>query len=179
MSSLFRIKWLFLFLALSCDSKKVKITKDKPIDIPSRIMRNAKIYFNEEGKEVVEAKGKLIEEYGFKDTAYTYFPKGIQLKFYDKNKPNPGKLFADKAKVIPLRQWYEAKGNVMIISSDGDTLKTSTIFWDKRKKLVWAPDTTVISKIDNSIIYANGGVEATDDLKNYTLKNDNGFAFPK
>jgi LPS export ABC transporter protein LptC len=179
---LFRSKILFflfcLIVFISCKQKKQTKTEIHT-NFPSRTTKNALIHFNENGKQVVEAKGKLIEEYEFIDTPYTYFPKGIELEFYERGKPNPGKLFADQAKVFPTKLWYEARGNVVIISPDGDTIKSATIFWDRRKKVFFSPDRTIIIKNDKSTIYAEGGIEASEDLKNYTLKNDQGFAFPK
>ena len=171
--------FFILFLLIACGKKEVVINDRKPVEFPSRTVENAEIKFNEAGQELIFAKGKLIEEYGFRDTAYTVFSKGISLVYYESNKPNPGKLTANYAKITPLKQLYEAKGNVVVITSDGDTIKSEMIYWNRKKKLIYSPVHTVISKFDHSTINAMGGIEASEDLKNYTLKNDNGFAYPK
>ncbi len=174
-------KYICFFIVLffyNCSSKEIKIDKKTINKMPSRIYKNAIIDFSDEGQDLFKAKAKLILEYGFNDTVSTYFPKGIELTFIDNKTNKKQKLFADRAKIIAIQDFYEASGNVKVINAEGDTLKTSKIFWQKKNKIIFAPNSATIIKKDNSVLTAQNGLEASEDLKSYKLMNNSGYTNP-
>lgn len=159
---------VFISLFISCDKREV-VNFKKNKNIPSRKIYNAKIIQKDSGEVKYQLTAPLIEEYGFLQTPVMLFRKGINISFYNKNNPKKGTLRADYAKVIDKRQWYEAKNNVVVITPEGDTMRTKSFFFNKKEHKIFTSDTVKISRFDKSIIYANNGLEAAEDFSWYKL----------
>lgn len=168
---------ILTFYFTACNSgPEVDFTKKKS-DFPDRTLVNAHIYYKDSGRIVLDLRSPLIEEYSMVDTPYTVFPKGLELDFYNKRSDTPGYLRANWATTSEARGWYEGRGDVVVINEKGDTLKTQKLFWNKKTRKIFTQDTVfLISKTGDSL-QANNGLEATDDLKEYTLFNNQGTKY--
>lgn len=167
----------FIALAIiwGCTQSPELDMNKKKENLPSRRLVNAHVIFKDSGYLKIDLRSPLIEEYAMIDTPYTVFPKGLEMDFYNKNPDSPGFLRANWALMNEMKGWYEGRGDVMIISEKGDTLKTQKLFWNKQKRLVFTQDTVyIISKLGDSL-QANNGLEAKDDLSEYTLFNNKGI----
>lgn len=168
---------LLTFYFAACNSQpEVDLTKKKT-NFPDRTIINAHIYYKDSGRIVLDLRSPLIEEYSMIDTPYMKFPKGLELDFYNSKSDTPGYLKANWATASEMRGWYEGRGDVIVINEKGDTLKTQKLFWNKKTKKIFTQDTVfMISKTGDSL-QANNGLEATDDLKEYTLFNNQGTKY--
>lgn len=147
----------------------------KKLNFPSRKIFNAKMTMKDSGNVVIFLRAPLIEEYEFAQTPYTLFRKGLNLDFYQKGKKNPGHLRANYAKIIEQKGWYEARNNIVIINSDGDTLKTNLLFWDKSKQKIFTNDTVRIYRADGATTnISTEGFESDENFKNFKLKKNHG-----
>lgn len=173
----FRKRWLpFLLLGfiIACNQfEEVDFSKKKK-DYPSRTLVNANVIFKDSGFIKINLKAALIEEYGMIDTPYTEFRKGVELNYYTKSIDSPGYLRADWAKMSDMKGWYEGRGDVVVISETGDTLKTEKLFWNKQERQIFTKDTVYIITKTGDSLQANSGLEAKDDLSEYTLFNNQG-----
>lgn len=169
--------FILILYFTACNSQpEVDLTKKKS-DFPDRTLINAHIYYKDSGRIVLDLRSPLIEEYSMIDTPYMKFPKGLELDFYNKESDTPGYLRANWATASEMRGWYEGRGDVLVINEKGDTLKTQKLFWNKKTKKIFTQDTVyMISKTGDSL-QANNGLEATDDLKEYTLFNNQGTKY--
>ena len=173
-------KYLFLsFLGmlffLSCGDNEVEGVTAKNTDFASRRIFNANLTMTDSMKTTIKLRAPLIEMYEYAKVPYTVFNRGLDLDFFEKGKPKPGHLRADYAKIIEATGWYEAKKNVVIINSDGDTLKTNQIFWDRKNEKIFTDDTVRIYRADGiTTNFSNHGIEASQDFKNFKLKNNSG-----
>ncbi|SMC82311.1 LPS export ABC transporter periplasmic protein LptC [Moheibacter sediminis] len=168
---------ILTFYFAACNSvPEVDLTKRKT-NFPDRTLINAHIYYKDSGRIVLDLRSPLIEEYSMIDTPYMKFPKGLELDFYNKKSDTPGYLRANWATASEMRGWYEGRGDVLVINEKGDTLKTQKLFWNKKTRKIFTQDTVfLISKMGDSL-QANNGLEATDDLKEYTLFNNQGTKY--
>lgn len=170
-------RWIPFFLLgiiIACNQLEEVDMTSRRTEFPSRTFNNAKIIFKDSGFIKIHLKSKLIEEYGMIDTPYTEFRQGLELKYFTKSIDSPGYLRADWAKFSDMKAWYEGRGNVVLINEVGDTLKTETLFWDRNLRKVFTNDTVyIISKLGDSL-QSNNGLEAKDDLSEYTLYNNQG-----
>lgn len=168
---------ILTFYFAACNTvPEVDLTKRKT-NFPDRTLINAHIYYKDSGRIVLDLRSPLIEEYSMIDTPYMKFPKGLELDFYNKKSDTPGYLRANWATASELRGWYEGRGDVLVINEKGDTLKTQKLFWNKKTRKIFTQDTVfLISKMGDSL-QANNGLEATDDLKEYTLFNNQGTKY--
>ncbi|XOD68404.1 MAG: LPS export ABC transporter periplasmic protein LptC [Flavobacteriales bacterium AspAUS03] len=164
---------MFLF----CCGEKTSPSSQKGKIFASRIFIRAQVILKDSGLVKINLKAPLIEEYAFikKEKPYTLFPKGVKLYYYEEKKDQTGSLQADCAKIIDEEKHYEARGNVIIINPSKDTLKTSHLFWNRRERKIYNDVPTEIYRADGTILNAKKGLEGSDDLKEITLKNTNGF----
>lgn len=167
--------WAFFFIFTSCEEDLTEINAKKKTNFPSRIIHNANIIQRDSGFVKVRFKAKLMEEYELIDTPYVEVRKGLYLEFYDRKKPKvPGKLWADYAKFIAKKDFYEAKGNVKVINNEGQTFVMQTIYWDRKTRRMYTQDTVFISDKDGSIFVAANGMNAKDDFSEYIFYNNSG-----
>jgi LPS export ABC transporter protein LptC len=179
----FRLKkrflpFILLFLYFACTkTQEVDLSKKKN-DFPSRTLINAHVIYKDSGRIVLDLESPRIEEYAMIDSPYTKFPNGVHLFFYNKNRiDSPGFLRADWGIMSEIKGLYQGRGNVVVISDKGDTLKSEQLFWNKKSRKIYTRDTVYIISKDGDSLQANNGLEAKDDLSEYILYNNSGIKF--
>lgn len=163
------------FMLTSCDEDLTKVNHNASKNFPSQIINNAQIIQRDSGFVSVRAKAKLIEKYEYVDSPYIEARKGIDILFYDKNKPKtPGKILAKYAKINEKRKFYEARGNVRITTNEGQIFAMQSVFWDQVKKIIYTKDTVYVTDKDGSTLVGANGMHAKDDFSEYTFFNNSG-----
>ena len=166
------------FVFTACEDKAVSSDKKQKIDFASQILYNADIIQRDSGEISLKFKAPIIEKYEYIDSPYVVAKKGFYLEYFDKKKPEiPGKIWANHAVFYEKKNFYEAKGNVKILTNEGTSFATQTIFWDRNKQQMYTQDTVyVMDNKGNTLVGANGMV-AKDDFSEYTFFNNTG-SFP-
>lgn len=167
---------IFIFI-LACKAKSKSPSNHWII----REFISVNLISRESGFIKMELKTPQIKEFYLdsKEKIYTIFPKGIEVFFYKKDKKNKSFLKASWAKFTEKDQIYEAKGNVILKNAQGDELKTSHIFWNKKEKKIYNEVFSEIYKANGSVLRAKNGLEGSDDLKKISLKNTDGAVLLK
>lgn len=166
------------FIFQSCEEDLTEVNKNK--NFPSRVIHNANILQKDSGFVRIKFKAPILEEYEFIDTPYIEAKKGLYLEFFDKKNPKtPGTLKANYAKFIEKKDFYEAKGNVKVVNTEGQTFVMQSIYWDKKNKKMYTKDTVFISDKEGNIFVAANGMIAKDDFSEYTFYNNSGEINPK
>jgi len=172
------LPFLILLIYMACGQSEEVDLSQKKKNFPSRTLINAHVIYKDSGKIVLDLKSPLIEEYAMIDSPYTKFPTGVQLYFYSKNNiDSPGFLRANWGMMSEIKGLYEGRGDVVVISEKGDTLKTQQLFWNKNSRKIYTRDTVFIISKDGDSLRANNGLEAKDDLSEYMLFNNSGIKF--
>lgn len=162
------------FSVISCDDDSNQLGEKKNI-FPSRVILNAKVTSKDSAILVFSLDAPIIQEYGFLESPQIIAPKGVKIIFFEEGKQEPTTLTADYARMIQKEQWYEAKGNVVLINADKDTLKTYRLFWNEKQRKIFTNDTVRIIRSDGiTTNTAAGGIEASSDFKNYKLLENSG-----
>jgi LPS export ABC transporter protein LptC len=163
------------FAFISCEEDLAKINKNRNINFPSQIINNANIVQRDSGRIKLRATAPLIEKFEYIDSPYIVARKGINILFYDKKKPNvPGKISAKYAKFDERKKFYEAKGNVKIISNENQMFAMQSVFWDQNKNIIYTTDTVYVTDKDGSTLVGANGMKAKDDFSEYTFYNNSG-----
>lgn len=163
------------FVLISCEEDFGGVDGKKNTNFPSQVINNAKIVQRDSGFVKIRATAALIEKYELIDTPYILARKGILIEFFDKKKPKvPGRISAEYAKITELKEFYEAKGNVKIITSEGQSFAMQSIFWDKRKHQMFTKDTVYVTDKDGSTLVGANGMQAKDDFSEYSFFNNSG-----
>lgn len=162
------------FISCEEDLAEVNATKKKK-NFPSQVINNAKIVQRDSGFVKLRATAPLIEKFELIDTPYVVARKGINIEFYDKKKPKvPGTIKADFAKITELKKFYEARGNVKIVSNEGQIFAMQSVFWNQNDRLIYTSDTVFVTDKDGSTLVATKGMRAKDDFSAYTFYGNSG-----
>lgn len=165
-----------IFFALtSCEEDLTEINKNKSANFPSQVINNANIVQRDSGRIKLRATAPLIEKFEYIDSPYVVARKGINILFYDQEKPDiPGKISAKYAKFNEKKKFYEAKGNVKIISNENQMFAMQSVYWDQVKKVMYTKDTVYVTDKDGSTLIGANGMTAKDDFSEYTFYNNSG-----
>ncbi len=163
------------FALISCEEDLAEINKNKNVNFPSQVIYNSEILQRDSGMIKLRATAPLIEKYELIDSPYIVARKGINILFYDKKKPDsPGSIKADFAKFNERKKFYEARGNIRIVSNDKQMFAMQSVFWDQNKKLIYTTDTVYVTDKDGSTLVGANGMRAKDDFSEYTFFNNSG-----
>lgn len=163
------------FVLNSCEEDLTQINKNKNTNFASQIINNANIVQRDSGMVKLRATAPLIEKFEFIDSPYIVARKGINILFYDKKKPGvPGKINAKYAKFNEKKRFYEAKGNVKIITNENQMFAMQSVYWDQVKKIIYTTDTVYVTDKDGSTLVGANGMRAKDDFSEYTFYNNSG-----
>lgn len=147
----------------------------KSKNFPTQIIHNAKIVQRDSGFIKMRASAPLIEKFELIDTPYVVARKGVNIEFYDKKKPDvPGKITAKFARFTELKKFYEARGNVRIVTNEGQQFAMQTVFWDQGKREIYTKDTVYVTDKDGSTLVSTEGMWAKDDFSHYVFYNNSG-----
>ena len=185
-ADIFNKSWKNIFLVLgilstllSCDRNVPVVRKDLKTNFPNRSLIDANIIFSDSGKVTMNLRSPLIEEYSLIDSPYTIFRKGVEIDYFQEGAEKPGFFKADWGRLSDKTGIYEGRGNVIIITERGDSIKSEQIFWNKDKKQIYSTKQVELIGNDGSKITAKNGIQATDDLEEYTLFNNEGYIMMK
>ncbi|QQV03551.1 MULTISPECIES: LPS export ABC transporter periplasmic protein LptC [Chryseobacterium] len=163
------------FIFTSCEEDLTKLNGNDDKNFPSQIIYNAKIIQRDSGLVKLKATAPVIEKYELIDSPYIVAKKGMRIEFFDKKKPkNPGNITAKYAKIFEYKQFYEARGDVKILTSDGQRFATQSVFWDQKRKRIYTRDTVYATMEDGSTLVHANGMTAKDDFSEYTFYKNSG-----
>ena len=125
-------------------------------------------YLSQEGQVKAKLRAPLMYRYQA-DTVYIEFPKTLHVDFFDDSArietwvdSKHGKYFENLNKVY---LW----DSVVVINVQGDTLKSSDLWWDQNRKLFYT-DNYAEYRTKDKQIFPGKGLEATQDFKSITFK---------
>ncbi len=163
------------FIFTSCEEDLTKLNGDNDKNFPSQIIHNAKIIQRDSGMITLKATAPIIEKYELIDSPYTVAKKGMKIEFFDKKNPTkPGNITAKYAKMYDYKKFYEARGDVKILTSDGQRFATQSVFWDQKKNRIYTRDTVYATMEDGSTLVHANGMTAKDDFSEYKFFNNSG-----
>ena len=163
------------FIFTSCEEDLTKLNGDNDKNFPSQIIHNAKIIQRDSGMITLKATAPIIEKYELIDSPYTVAKKGMKIEFFDKKNPRkPGNITAKYAKMYDYKKFYEARGDVKILTSDGQRFATQSVFWDQKKNRIYTRDTVYATMEDGSTLVHANGMTAKDDFSEYKFFNNSG-----
>lgn len=163
------------FVFTSCEEDLAAANSKKNTNFASQVIYNANIVQHDSGFVSLRFKAPLIEKYELIDSPYVEAKKGIYLEYFDKKKPKtPGKIWSKYAKFDELKNFYTAKGNVKILTNEGQSFAMQSIYWDRRNKRMYTNDTVYVTDKDGSILVGANGMTAKDDFSQYMFYNNSG-----
>ena len=157
-----------LSLLISCNQTETAA----PIEYngPLKEAENVEMYYSE--TEVVKIKMIAQKVFEF-ENGDREFPEGIYLEFFDQTGKITSTLRANTAYYFKEENKWRGRGKVEIINIEKkEQLNTEELFWKQDTKRIFT-DKFVTIKLQSEVIYGTG-LEAAQDLSDYTIKNPEG-----
>ncbi len=163
------------FVFTSCEENELADKGKQKTNFASEVIFNANIIQHDSGRVSLRFKAPIIEKFSHIDSPFVVAKKGIYLEYFDKkNSEIPGKIWAKHAVMYEKKNFYEAKGDVKILTNDGTSFATQTIFWDRNKKKMYTKDTVYVMDNTGKTLTGVNGMIANDDFSEYTFFNNHG-----
>ncbi len=170
----FRVIATGLLLLAGCENNMKDIPSLRKKQIGVETGAGIESYYSVDAK----VKAKLTSPYMVRylaDSPYVEFPKSLHVDFYNDSMRIQTKMDAKYGKYYQYDDRVFLRDSVVVKNSiSGDTLRTSELWWDKRKQLLYNDKLSFIFKKDGTQLVAKDGLEAAQDLSWYTFKNVSG-----
>ena len=121
-------------------------------------------------------KAPLVEGYTLAKEPYREFRKGVEITTYqdDSLTTVDAVLTANYAIYYENRELWEAKGDVVVVKSDGKTLYTQQLFWNAKTKRVYSNVDTKIVQNDSRNVFQGEGFESDEEFKEWRFRRFTG-----
>ena len=107
------------------------------------------------------------------DSPYVEFPKNLHVDFYKDSTAIDSWLDSKYGKYYETQNKVYLRDSVVVITVQGDTLKTPDLWWDQNTKLFYT-DKYAEYYSTSKQVYGGKGLEATQDLRRVTFKYPTG-----
>jgi len=152
---------ILLGLLFSCRASKVKEIAPEDQEIKQETY-NVKLEIKEYELKKLEIFAERAEYVN--DTTIVY---NFKVDFYEGTNPTAFML-GDTALVQEYSGFIDARGNIKIVSQEGDSLISKRIIWNKRLNKIWSPEESVLYK--RGKVIRSSGLESDPQLREVTFK---------
>lgn len=160
-----------LLLFLSCQTK-VKT------DIPPELLTNKELPFLEatnfdsfitdSGVVRYHLVAPKLLIYDDPKRPYKDFPDGFIFQKYDLNRKIISQMSGNKGKYYDLEKKWEAFGNVVLLNSQGDTLKSEELKYHEKEDLIFSDQFVSIKKGDQ-YLSGSGGFKSDTQMTKWSF----------
>jgi len=134
------------------------------------------VIMSENGRRSYFFKAPLLEGYTLAKEPYREFRRGIEITTYqdDSLTTVDAVLTANYAIYYENRKLWEAKGDVVVVKSDGKTLYTQQLFWNAKTKRIYSNVDTKIVQNDGGNVFQGEGFESDEAFKQWRFRRFTG-----
>lgn len=159
-NGVFHYKVQFFFLLLiaiffSCNQEGAKEKVDRITSeevLPLEIGKDIEFIYSDSGIVKAILSAPLMESFSQLDEPYTEMREGFFVTFFDRmQKPNSF-LSANYGIQRPVQNRIEARDSVVVVNTQGDTLKSEELIWDEIKNKIFSNKQVIIKTADETLI---------------------------
>jgi LPS export ABC transporter protein LptC len=161
-----------MFFSCTNDAKEVRdFLADKNLPIGEAYTINHR--HTDSGRVDVKMKAPLMLDFGNRTMhPYSEFPEGVKITSINKDRDSIT-IEGDYAKTYTKTEVSEINKNVVIRNyAENYKLETSQIYWDQKSHYYFTEEKFTFYKLNDTI--KGVGFEASEDLKNWWVKNQSG-----
>jgi LPS export ABC transporter protein LptC len=161
-----------LFLS-SCENDR-KAVEDLTKNVVLREeATNVETLFSQQGTMKAKLKAPLMIKVPSTDSPYIEFPNTLHADFYNDSTIIESWLDCKYAKYFESLNKVYLRDSVIVITIQGDTLKTPDLWWDQNEKIFYT-DKYAEYYSTSKTIYGGKGLRATQDLRSVQFKYPTG-----
>lgn len=134
------------------------------------------VIMSENGRRSYFFKAPLLEGYTLGKEPYREFRRGIEITTYqdDSLTTVDAVLTANYAIYYENRRLWEAKGDVVVVKSDGKTLYTQQLFWNAKTQHIYSNVDTKIVQNESGNVFQGEGFESDESFKEWRFRRFTG-----
>lgn len=165
-------------------SCQTKVSVDIPPDliekkaIPALDAVDFETTYIDSGVVRYHLKAPRLLNYSQEKEPYLEFPEGFHLQEYDSNKKIISELRGNYGKEFVKEQKWLATGNVVLVNSKGDTLRTEELNYKAKEDLIYT-DKFVSIKQGGNDFYGEGGFKSDTQMTKWTFIRTKGHVYMK
>lgn len=171
-----RIRWkpvvvlgltLFCFAGCSRQDQEIVSTDQEKKEYPSQEGWNSQIYLSKAGRlQAVVRYGHMMKFDGLK---VYQFDEGVVVDFYDDRGNHTSHLTSDAGEYHEATEDVTGRGNVVVVSDSGLTLRTDVLRWDNRTEKIISDTLVMLTTPDYDTLYGVG-FESNADLTRRVIR---------
>jgi LPS export ABC transporter protein LptC len=109
---------------------------------------------------------------------YKDFPDGFLMQRYDQNKKIISQMSGNRGKYFDNEKRWEANGNVVLVNSEGDTLRSEELKFHETEDLIFSDKFVSIKKGDQYIT-GTGGFKSDTQMSRWSFMKTKGHLYVK
>jgi LPS export ABC transporter protein LptC len=160
---------------VSCENNlEVVQSFDDPAKVPDATFEKFETLYYDSSKLTAKVESDLLLRFSDKITKdpYMEFPKGIFVQFYDSLKNVRASVRSKYAIYHETKKLWEARKDVVVVSTDGKQLNTEQLFWDQNKKIIYSDKFCRVTTPNASL--TGNKFTAVEDFSSYELSQVQG-----
>lgn len=156
------------------------------MDIPPELLDSAKIatmvaldfetFYSDSGVVKYHLKAPKLMIYDDPKQPYNDFPEGFLMQRYDQNKKIISEMSGNRGKYFEKEKRWEANGNVVLVNSEGDTLRSEELKYHQAEDLIFSDQFVSIKKGDHYIT-GSGGFKSDTQMTTWAFFKTKGHLY--
>jgi LPS export ABC transporter protein LptC len=165
-----------LLIFYSCQTK---VAADLPPELlkntkqPSMVATDFETFYTDSGVVKYHLQTPKLVIYDDPPQPYKDFPEGFVFQKYDINRKIISQMSGNRGKYFENEKKWEAEGNVVLVNSEGDTLRSEELKYHQAEDLIFSDQFVSIKKGENTIKGAKG-FKSDSQMSKYTFYKNTG-----
>jgi LPS export ABC transporter protein LptC len=165
-----------LLIFYSCQTK---VAADLPTELlknikqPSMVATDFETFYTDSGVVKYHLQTPKLVIYDDPKQPYKDFPEGFVFHKYDQNRKIISQMSGNRGKYFDREKIWEAEGNVVLVNSEGDTLRSEELKYHEAEDLIFSDQFVSIKKGENTIKGAKG-FKSDSQMSKYTFYKNTG-----
>jgi LPS export ABC transporter protein LptC len=160
------------FFFMACENSLDEIRKMQQQKLSVDEVKGVTSYLSQAGVVKAKLTAPYMLRY-FDSVPRVEFPRSLHVDFYDDSTRIKSYLDAKQAEYFEQQGRVILRDSVVVISTDGDTLKTDELFWEQNLHKLYTNKDVEIRQRTKTIF--GKGFESDEQLKNFKLDSITGI----
>ena len=171
----------FLVILLIFYSCQTKVAADLPPELlknikqPSMVATDFETFYTDSGVVKYHLQTPKLVIYDDPKQPYKDFPEGFVFQKYDQNRKVISQMSGNRGKYFDREKKWEAEGNVVLVNSEGDTLRSEELKYHETEDLIFSDKFVSLKKGGNgNVLKGANGFKSDSQMSKYTFYNNTG-----
>ncbi len=173
------IGFIVMLMISAC---QVKVSTDIPAELLNETKKldieatNFETFYTDSGVVKYHLQAPKLLVYDSEKPPYKDFPDGFVMQQYDLNRKIISQLSGNHGKYFVNEKRWEANGNVILVNSEGDTLRSEELKYNQAQDLIYSDQFVSIKKKDQ-YLSGSGGFKSDTQMSKWAFIKTKGHLY--